>query len=111
MNLLLVLECVRAAGTERKSSESSLFSVGRAPLQKTVLRSAESCFCLCLNHLIYLLNGRALGLLQHFSWNWASLDPGQLFLLFAKFLEARNLHPVHGNTVLVVCLIKTVPAL
>lgn len=67
--------------------------------------------CLSLNHLIHLLDGRAPGLLQHFSWNWASLDPGQLFLLFAKFLEARNLHRVQGNTVFVVHLMKTVPAL
>lgn len=40
-------------------------------------------------------------LLWHCSWNWASLDPGQLLLLFAKFLDARNLHPAQGNAVFV----------
>lgn len=44
VNLLLVLECVRAAGTERKSSESSLFSVGRAPLGQTASGALEVVF-------------------------------------------------------------------
>lgn len=50
-----------------------------------------------LNHLLYLLNEEAAGLLWHFSWSCASLDLGQLFLLFAKLLETRNLHAVRGG--------------
>lgn len=98
----------------RKGSESSLFPVGRAPLGKTIPEDPQE------HWKLFLSQPRASHSPAEWESSWAApallLELGQLgsrpvIPLFAEFLEASNLHPVQGNTVFVVHLIKTVPAL